>query len=125
MSHYQIGEIICMDTDIEINKGRETISLIVNNMGDRPVQVGSHFHFFEVNKYLKFNRSLAFGYHLDIPSGTAIRFEPGEEKEVSLVVYAGDRIICGFNGLTMGSADDEQIKSNAMEKAHQLGFMEE
>lgn len=119
---YKIGEIFYADSDIEINKGLETCTLTVTNLGDRPIQVGSHFHFFEANKYLEFDREKAFGFRLDIPSGTAIRFEPGEEKDVNLVKYSGNAFICGFNGLTNGRAEDESVKKQAIENACALGF---
>jgi urease subunit beta len=98
------GEYRLKKGDIEINEGRATVELLVTNVGDRPVQVGSHFHFFEVNRGLKFVREQAFGMRLDIPSGTAVRFEPGEQKPVRLTEIAGLRQIFGFNGLTMGEA---------------------
>jgi urease beta subunit len=85
----KIGEVISCNEKIELNKGRKTVSLIVKNIGDRPVQVGSHFHFFEVNKCLSFNRKTAFGFRLDIPSGMSVRFEPGEEKTVQLCSFGG------------------------------------
>lgn len=116
MSKYKIGEIIYGKDLITINHGKEATKVIVTNNGDRPVQVGSHYHFFECNFAIAFDRELAYGKHLDIPSGTAMRFEPGEEKEVSLVTYSGDQIIMGFNGLTMGQINDPAIRSKAMEK---------
>lgn len=119
---YEIGEIIYAEGDIVLNEGKRSVTLTVTNEGDRPVQVGSHFHFFESNKFLSFDREKAFGLRLDIPSGTAVRFEPGEEKEVTLTEYDGKRVICGFNGLTMGSADDEKVKASAIQKARELGF---
>ena len=85
------GEYILADGEIVLNEGRETASLLVANRGDRPIQVGSHFHFFEVNRLLDFDRKAAFGMRLDIPAGTAVRFEPGDEKEVTLVAFAGAR----------------------------------
>src|SRR6267378_3291715 len=84
--------------DIQANVGRRTISLLVQNTGDRPIQVGSHFHFFEVNRALEFERAVAYGMRLNIPAGTAVRFEPGEEKEIALVGFAGSRIVYGHNG---------------------------
>jgi len=92
--------------DLVINKGRDTVTLTVSNQGGRPIQVGSHIHFFEVNKQLGFDRLLAFGYRLNIPAGTAVRFEPGEEKPVELVRLGGKREVYGLNGLTNGSAAD-------------------
>ena len=96
------GEYRVKEGDIEINAGRETLTLIVMNSGDRPVQVGSHFHFFEVNRALRFDRMAAFGFRLHIPAGTAVRFEPGEEKPVQLVSLGGSKMVYGLNGLTNG-----------------------
>jgi urease subunit gamma/beta len=97
------GEIVTADGDIELSSGRERRALVVRNTGDRPVQVGSHFHFFEVNPALEFKRVDAYGMHLDIPAGTAVRFEPGEEREVGLVAFGGQREVHGLNMLTGGS----------------------
>ena len=94
------GEYILAPGDIEINAGRKTATITVVNTGDRPVQVGSHFHFFEVNKQMKFERAAALGMRLNIAAGTAVRFEPGEEKKVELVSFGGNKIIMGFNNLT-------------------------
>ena len=88
-----------------LNEGRESVRLTVRNLGDRPVQVGSHFHFFEVNPELEFERARAFGMRLDIPAGTAVRFEPGQTRTVDLVAYAGDRAVYGFRGDIMGTLD--------------------
>jgi urease subunit beta len=99
------GEIRTAAGEIELNAGRNTVTLIVTHTGDRPVQVGSHFHFFEVNRALKFDRAAAWGMRLDIPSGTAVRFEPGEEKPVTLVSLGGTREVYGLNGLTNGPVD--------------------
>jgi len=101
------GEVITKQGEITINEGRQTLSLRVVNSGDRPVQVGSHYHFYETNKALSFDRESAKGFRLNIPSGTAIRFEPGIERTVALVAYAGDRRVFGFNQAVMGSLDDE------------------
>ncbi len=120
---YKIGEIIYTEEDIVLNEGRKGQELIVMNTGDRAIQVGSHYHFFEVNKALGFDREKAFGMHLDIPAGTAVRFEPGAEKKVCLVEYAGDRMIRGFNGLTYGCTSDEDVKQAAMERAKEKGFL--
>jgi urease subunit beta len=100
------GEIQVASGAIELNVGLETRSLRVENTGDRPVQVGSHYHFFEVNPALRFDRSLARGFRLNIASGTAIRFEPGQGREVQLVAYAGRRHVYGFRGEVMGALDD-------------------
>lgn len=96
------GEIITQPGEIELNQGRETLIVMVANTGDRPIQVGSHFHFFEVNQALEFNRQATKGMRLNIPAGTAVRFEPGDEKEVELVAIAGSRQIYGFNGAIEG-----------------------
>jgi len=97
------GEIFVEPGEIELNAGRTVIKIDVANGGDRPIQVGSHFHFFEVNEALKFERELTRGYRLNIAAGTAVRFEPGQERSVELVEIAGDRIIYGFNGKVMGA----------------------
>ena len=99
MSYLIPGELFPEDGFIELNKGRETTTLKVANTSDRPIQIGSHYHFFESNKGLEFDRKKSLGKRLDIPAGTAIRFEPGDQREVNLVPYAGDRKIFGFNGL--------------------------
>ena len=96
------GEMLIEDGEIEINVGRDTETITVANSGDRPVQVGSHFHFYEVNPALAFEREQAYGMRLDIAAGTAVRFEPGQERTVQLVALAGDRIVYGFNGRVMG-----------------------
>lgn len=96
------GEVITADGDIELNAGADAITLTVANTGDRPVQVGSHYHFFEVNEALDFDREAARGRRLDIAAGTAVRFEPGQSREVSLVPYAGSRTVYGFNQKVMG-----------------------
>ncbi|HEY1431657.1 MAG TPA: urease subunit beta [Stellaceae bacterium] len=96
------GEIIAAPGEIEINTGRATITLTVANTGDRPIQVGSHYHFYETNPALAFDRERARGYRLDIPAGTATRFEPGQSREVRLVAYAGKRRVVGFNGRVNG-----------------------
>ncbi|MCQ6280658.1 urease subunit beta [Bacillus sp. EB600] len=97
------GQLFLKEEPIIINEGRSTLKLHVTNTGDRPVQVGSHFHFFEVNEALQFNRQEAFGKRLNIPAGSAVRFEPGDEKEVELVNYAGEQKVYGFNNKTDGS----------------------
>ena len=96
------GELFPADGDITINAGRDTVTLAVTNSGDRPVQVGSHFHFHEVNEALQFDRDAALGFRLDIPAGTAVRFEPGQERTVDLVRYAGSGHVYGFNARVMG-----------------------
>ena len=92
------GEILCAPGEIELNAGRPTVELTVVNDGDRPIQVGSHYHFYEANPALRFDRDKARGFRLDIPAGTAVRFEPGESRSVRLVAYAGARIVHGFQG---------------------------
>lgn len=105
----KIGEIMAADREITLNEGKKTVTVTVANKGDRPVQVGSHFHFFEVNKALKFDREKAYGTHLDIASGTSVRFEPGEEKEVDLVMVGGTERIFGFNGLTEAQINEDTL----------------
>src|SRR5881397_503527 len=116
------GEIMLAASDIEAFKGRQTKELTVRNIGDRPIQVGSHCHFFEANRALIFDREQAFGFRLCIPAGTAVRFEPGEEKRVTVVALAGKRVAHGINGLTNGSLDDAQVKAQALSRAAELGF---
>ena len=116
------GEYLLADGDIVALEGRETVTLTVTSTGDRPIQVGSHFHFFEVNRALSFDRSRAFGFRLQVPAGTAARFEPGEEKIVTLVAFAGARKVFGLNGLTEGSLDDELVKRAAIDRARAGGF---
>lgn len=99
------GEIFTTDDEIELNAGRTTVTLSVANLGDRPIQVGSHYHFFETNNALSFERDAARGFRLNIPAGTAIRFEPGQTREIELVEYAGSREVFGFNGKIMGQLD--------------------
>ena len=99
------GEVIAAGGERELNAGRETVALTVANTGDRPIQVGSHYHFAETNPALEFDRERARGFRLDIPAGTAVRFEPGQTREVILVAYAGERKVYGFNGAVMGELD--------------------
>jgi len=99
------GEVLAADGEIELNAGRPTVRLVVRNTGDRPVQVGSHYHFAETNPRLEFDRERARGTRLDIPAGTAVRFEPGQSREVELVPFAGSRRIYGFRGRVMGALD--------------------
>jgi len=100
------GEIITHGDDIVLNAGRETLTLAVANTGDRPVQVGSHYHFFEANAALSFDRDAAKGFRLDIPAGTAVRFEPGQTRDVQMVAYAGNRVVIGFNARVDGALED-------------------
>nr|WP_277613061.1 urease subunit beta [Odoribacter lunatus] len=126
--HVGVGGEILSSEPIVYNEGRYTAKLVVHNTGDRPIQVGSHFHFFEVNRYLEFDRAKAFGCHLNIPATTAIRFEPGDEKEVEVVAYSGKQYVMGFNGLVQGFTGDEDAPTYyprrilALENAKNLGF---
>lgn len=99
------GELLIEDGEIELNAGRATLTVTVANTGDRPVQVGSHYHFFEVNDALRFERAPTRGYRLDIPAGTAVRFEPGQSRTVALVALAGERRVYGFAGAVMGALE--------------------
>jgi urease subunit beta len=118
------GEIITEEGEITLNAGRETQTLAVASIGDRPIQVGSHFHFFEVNRALRFNRADAFGYRLDIPAGASVRFEPGEERTVHLVALGGRRIVRGLNGLVNGALDEPATRAQALERARVGGYVE-
>lgn len=118
----KIGEIMPLDREITLNEGKATVTLVVANTGDRPVQVGSHYHFFEVNKCLSFDRAAAYGYHLDIPSGTAVRFEPGEEKEVQLTEMGGRHRVFGLNDLSCAQVSDA-TKAASLETAKLKGFI--
>jgi|SRR5437868_3490266 len=102
--------------EIQANVGRRTATLLVRNTGDRPIQVGSHFHFFEVNRALKFERAAAYGCRLSVAAGTAVRFEPGEEKEVTLVEFGGARAVYGHSGAVNGALDDPEVKAAALRK---------
>jgi urease beta subunit len=117
------GEVILGQGDIVAFQGRPTLDVVVANTGDRPIQVGSHCHFFEANRALKFDREKAFGFRLEVPAGTAVRFEPGEEKRVRLVAIGGNRVAYGINGLTSGSLDDPQVRQQAIAKAAALSFL--
>lgn len=110
------GEYFLAEGDINCNEGRETVTVKVVNTADRPVQIGSHFHFFEVNRHMSFDRAKAFGKRLNIPAGTAVRFEPGEEKEVELVELGGARRVFGLNQLVNGDTTLEASKEKAMQK---------
>ncbi len=116
------GEYILSSDPIICNGNKKTVSITVSNTGDRPCQVGSHTHFFEVNKALDFPREQAYGYRLNIPAGTSIRFEPGDSRELVLFELGGKRIVYGFNGLTMGGLNSKMAKQAALEKAKKLGF---
>lgn len=123
-----VGGVILATDDITYNANRRTKKIKVRNTGDRPIQIGSHFHFFEVNRYMEFDRPAAFGYRLNIPATTAIRFEPGEEKEIELVAFAGKDRIIGFNGLTQGYAGLEDtpsyypVRDRAVARMQKRGF---
>lgn len=114
---FKPGEIVPGKGDILANQGRKTARLVVRNLGDRPVQVGSHYHFFEVNRLLDFDRSVAFCMRLNIPAGTSVRFEPGSEREVELVELSGNRVLKGHNSLAEGRSLDE-----ALAEARETGF---
>jgi urease subunit beta len=116
------GEYILSANPIICNENKKTINITVKNTGDRPCQIGSHTHFFEVNKALEFPREKAYGFHLNIPAGTSIRFEPGDSKEVELCEIGGKRIVYGFNGLTMGGLNSAQVRNAALDKARRQGF---
>ena len=119
------GEYIVAPGAIDCNAGRATVIVVVVNTGDRPVQVGSHFHFFEVNKQLRFNREKAFGKRLNIAAGTAVRFEPGEEKETELVTFGGSRHAYGFNNLVDGDTGSADKKQTALNMVVALDFKNE
>ena len=116
------GELIVPDEEVEINAGRREVSLKVLNTGDRPVQVGSHYHFFETNPALDFDRGAAFGMRLAVPAGTAVRFEPGESKEVTLCEFGGTGELGGINSLTDGSRHAPAVKEQALRRARERGF---
>ncbi len=118
------GEVILGEGDIVAFKGRQTVEMIVANIGDRPIQVGSHCHFFEANRALRFDREKAYGYRLQVPAGTAVRFEPGEDKRVTLVSVGGNRVAYGINGLVNGRLDDPTVKAKAMTAAREQGFIQ-
>ena len=117
------GEIILGQGDVVAFKGRQTVEMIVANTGDRPIQVGSHCHFFEANRALRFDREKAYGYRLQVPAGTAVRFEPGEDKRVTLVSVGGNRVAYGINGLVNGRLDDPMVKAKAFAAAKDQGFI--
>lgn len=107
----KVGEYILEDGEVLLNKGKQSVTIVVKNTDERPIQVGSHFHFYETNKKLSFEREKACGYRLDIPAGTAVRFEPSETKTVNLVAIGGKRCIYGANGLVNGSLDDNKVQA--------------
>lgn len=126
-----VGGVVLAEGDLEYNTNRRTVRVTVRNTGDRPIQIGSHYHFFEVNRYLEFDRPKTFGYHLNIPATTAVRFEAGEEKEVELVAFAGKQRIIGFNGLVQGYAglEDSPVyypkRIESIRRMHEYGFRSE
>jgi len=118
-----VGGLVLADAPVAFNVGKSAITLKVRNTGDRPVQVGSHFHFFEANRALQFDRAAAFGMHLDIAASTALRFEPGDERTVSLVPFGGKRRVCGFNNVVDGDTSDRGAgKAAAVARARERGF---
>lgn len=120
-----VGGYVCHATPITFNEKLKETTLVVRNTGDRPIQVGSHFHFFEVNPGLEFDRGAAFGQHLNIPASTALRFEPGDEREVSLVPFGGNRAVYGFNNLVDGPTagkDGDAARAKAVALAAKRGF---
>ena len=114
------GEILPGEGSITLNAGREAIEIEVTNAGDRPIQVGSHFHFFEANRALRFDRAAAYGQRLDVPAGTAVRFEPGESRLISLIPLGGTRVVRGLNSLTEGPLS--QVQDAALRRAAERGF---
>lgn len=117
------GEVILGEGDIIALNGRQLVELTVSNLGDRPIQVGSHCHFFEANRALRFDRERSYGFRLSIPAGTAVRFEPGEDKRVTLVAIGGNRVVYGINGLVNGRLDDPSVKQQALARARESGFI--
>ena len=116
------GEYLFDGPDVELNAGRPVTTLSVNNTGDRPVQIGAHYHFFEVNKALVFDRAKAYGMRLDLPSGTSVRFEPGDTKEVKLVPYGGRRVVYGFNAVVSGRLDDPYTRESSLKRCTEQGY---
>lgn len=116
------GEFLFDGPDVELNAGRAVVVIKVNNSGDRPIQIGAHYHFFEVNKALVFDRAKAYGMRPDLPSGTAVRFEPGEVKEVALIPYSGRRVVYGFSALVNGRLDDPHTRETSLKRCRDQGF---
>jgi urease beta subunit len=116
------GEVLTAGDPILLNSGRDSVELPITNTGDRPIQVGSHYHFFEVNRALRFDRAAAYGRRLDIAAGAAIRFEPGETRPARLIPLAGTREVWGCNGLVQGALDDPAIRAAALRLARERGF---
>lgn len=118
------GEMLPEEGSLDLHPGRDSITLTIANTGDRPVQVGSHFHLFEVNRALHFYRESAYGMRLAVPSGTAVRFEPGDEREVEAVPIGGRRVMRGMNGLVKGELDEPAVRERAINLARERGFLE-
>lgn len=116
------GEYFFDGPDLELNPGRPVVTITVNNTGDRPIQIGAHYHFFETNKALVFDRTKAYGMRLDLPSGTSVRFEPGDTKEVTLVPYGGRRVVYGFNDLVDGRLDDPYTREVSIKRCIEQGY---
>lgn len=116
------GEYILASDAVNCNENRKTVKITVKNTGDRPCQIGSHTHFFEVNKALDFPRQKAYGFRLSVPAGTSVRFEPGDTKEVELCELGGHRIVYGFNALTMGGLTSSDVRREAFDKAKRHGY---
>ena len=116
------GEYFIDGDDLELNTGRPVVTIKVNNTGDRPIQVGAHYHFFEVNKALVFDRVKAYGMRPDLPSGTSVRFEPGDTKEVKLVPYGGRRVVYGFNAVVSGRLDDPYTRESSLKRCTEQGY---
>jgi len=116
------GEYLIDGPDLELNPWEEVVTIEVNNTGDRPIQVGAHYHFFEANRALVFDREKAYGMRLDLPSGTAVRFEPGDVKKVNLIAYGGRRVVFGFNGLVMGRLDDPYTRKMSLQRCIEQGY---
>ena len=116
------GEYFFDDTEIELNPGRPVVTISVNNTGDRPIQIGAHYHFFETNKALVFDRVKAYGMRLDLPSGTSVRFEPGDTKTVNLVPYGGRRVVYGLNDLVDGRLDDPYTREVSLKRCMDQGY---
>jgi urease subunit beta len=116
------GEYILDGPDLELNAGRPVVTISVTNTGDRPIQIGAHYHFFETNKALVFDRIKAYGMRLDLPSGTSVRFEPGDTKEVKLVAYGGRRVVYGFNALVSGRLDDPYTREQSIKRMIEQGY---
>ncbi len=117
------GRYLLAREPIVANRGRRTRKVVVMNTGDRPVQVGSHYHFFEVNRALDFKRADAFGFRLNVPAGTAVRFEPGDSREVELVEIGGRRVVSGFHGLVQGRLESRTVRARALREARKRGFL--